>query len=79
MLAVVVVVVLAEPAVFVPVVVGVVGEDAPFVVVEGAVPVDPATGLVVVVVVLHTPRRCASGPHVDVVESNAVSSAALAV
>lgn len=71
----VVVVVPALPEVSAPVVVDVAGGDEPFVVV-GAVPVDPAAG-VVVVVVLHTPRRCASGPHVDVVVvPDAVSSAA---
>lgn len=66
-LVVVVVVLSAVPEVFVPVVVDVVDGDEPFVAADGAVVLDP-TGLdvVVVVVVLHAPRRCASGPHVAV-------------
>jgi hypothetical protein len=55
----------AEPEVLVPVVVDVVDGDEPLVV-DGVVPTDPV-GLVVVVVVLHAPSRCSSGPQVDVV------------
>jgi hypothetical protein len=46
----------------------VVDGDDPFA--ADGVPPDPVTpGLVVVVVVLHAPRRCASGPQVEVVAS----------
>lgn len=66
----VVVVVLAEPESFAPAVVDVVEGDEPFVAVDGAVVLDPmGLEVVVVVVALHAPRRCASGPHVDVVPS----------
>jgi hypothetical protein len=61
----------APTAPFVPVVVDVVDDEEPFVVVGGEAPPEPV-GLelvVVVVVVLHTPRRCASGPHVEAVAS----------
>jgi hypothetical protein len=45
--------------------VAVVDGDDPFV--ADGVPPDPVTpGLVVVVVVVHAPRRCASGPQVEV-------------
>jgi hypothetical protein len=48
--------------------VAVVDGDDPFV--ADGVPPDPVTpGLVVVVVVVHAPRRCASGPQVEVVAS----------
>jgi hypothetical protein len=60
----------APAAPFVPVVVDVVDDEA-FVVVGGEAPPEPVgLGLVVVVVVvLHTPRRCAKGPHVEDVAS----------
>ena len=67
---VVVVVSSAVPDVPAPAVVDVVDDDEPFVAADGAVVLDPlGLDVVVVVVVLHAPRRCASGPHVDVVAS----------
>jgi hypothetical protein len=69
-LVVVVVVPLDVPEVFAPDVVDVVKGDEPFVATDGAVVLDPmGLDVVVVVVVLHAPRRCASGPHVDAVPS----------
>jgi hypothetical protein len=61
----------APTAPFAPAVVEVVEDDEAFVVVGGEAPPEPVgLGLVVVVVVvLHTPRRCASGPHVEAVAS----------
>jgi hypothetical protein len=59
-------------ALFVTEVVEVVDGDEPFVVVDGddAPPEPVGLGLVVVVVVVrHTPRRCASGPQVEAVAS----------
>ena len=61
----------APTALFVPVVVDVVDGEAPLVVVDGEVAPEPVgpEPVVVVVVVLTTPRRCASGPHVEAVAS----------